>query len=253
MKLLENKVAVITGAARGIGKQIALLYAQEGCQIAFTDLVINEAAEQTKQEIEATGVRCMAYASNAADFDETHRVIEQIVKDFGHIDILVNNAGDYIYKEIGKYNENEVEHLFKINSQAPFMLSALYSKQMKENELYFGQILENDYIRTKFLAERAVLSAVKNDGLKAKIISVNESLKSLFPLDLDLTDEGVEKWLQWRIIPKNRTFVGEILAQLGLTIDDTKGIIDVCKGLSLNDSYWVVPLGFSGKYAGTRI
>ena len=86
-------------------------------------------------------------------------------------------------------------------------------------------------------------------GLKAKIISVNESLKPLFPLDLHLTDEGIAKWLQWRIIPKNRTFVGEILAQFGLTIDDTKGIIDVCKGLSLNDSYWVVPLGFSGKYA----
>ena len=86
-------------------------------------------------------------------------------------------------------------------------------------------------------------------GLKAKIISVNESLKPLFPLDLDVTDDGIAKWLQWRIIPKNRTFVGEILAQFGLTIDDTKGIIDVCKGLSLNDSYWVVPLGFSGKYA----
>ena len=86
-------------------------------------------------------------------------------------------------------------------------------------------------------------------GLKAKIISVNESLKPLFPLDLDLTDEGIEKWLQWRIIPKNRTFVEEILAHLGLTIYDTKGIIDVCKGLSLNDSYWVVPLGFNGKYA----
>ena len=86
-------------------------------------------------------------------------------------------------------------------------------------------------------------------GLTAKIISVNENLKPLFPLDLDVTDAGIAKWLQGRIIPKNRTFVGEILAQFGLTIDDTKGIIDICKGLSLNDSYWVVPLGFDGKYA----
>lgn len=86
-------------------------------------------------------------------------------------------------------------------------------------------------------------------GLKAKILSVNEKLKLLFPLDLEVSDTGIAKWLQGRIIPKNRTFVGEILAQLGLTIDDTKGIIDVCKGLSLNDSYWVVPLGFDGKYA----
>ena len=86
-------------------------------------------------------------------------------------------------------------------------------------------------------------------GLTAKILSVNDKLKSLFPLDLDVTDAGIVKWLQGRIIPKNRTFAGEVLAQLGLTIDDTKGIIDVCKGLSLNDSYWVVPLGFDGKYA----
>ena len=86
-------------------------------------------------------------------------------------------------------------------------------------------------------------------GLQAEILSVNEKLEALFPLDLDVTNTGIVKWLSGRIIPKNRTFVGEILAQLGLTIDDTKGIIDVCKGLSLNDSYWIVPLGFDGKYA----
>jgi len=86
-------------------------------------------------------------------------------------------------------------------------------------------------------------------GLKVDILSVNEKYRQLFPIDLDVSESGVEKWLQGRIIPKNRTFVGEILAQLGLTIDDTKGIIDVCKGLSLNDSYWVVPLGFDGKFA----
>ena len=86
-------------------------------------------------------------------------------------------------------------------------------------------------------------------GLKAEVLSVNEQLEALFPLDLDVSDTGIVKWLSGRIIPKNRTFVGEILAQLGLTIDDTKGIIDVCKGLSLNDSYWIVPLGFDGGYA----
>lgn len=86
-------------------------------------------------------------------------------------------------------------------------------------------------------------------GLKAKILSFNDKYKPLFPLDLDLTEGGLVKWLNGRIIPKNRAFVGEILKQLGLTIDDTKGIIDVCKGLSLNDSYWIVPMGFDGKFA----
>ncbi len=86
------------------------------------------------------------------------------------------------------------------------------------------------------------------EGLKAEILSVNESRTAVFPLDLTLTGEGIIKWLERRVIPKNRAFVDEILKTLGLSINNTKGIIDVCKGLSLNDSYWVVPLGFTGRF-----
>lgn len=93
MGLLDGKTALITGAARGIGKAIALKFASEGADIAFTDLVINEAAEDTVKEIESFGHKARAYASNAANFDETHTVVSQILADFGHIDILVNNAG----------------------------------------------------------------------------------------------------------------------------------------------------------------
>ena len=92
MKLLEGKVAVVTGAARGIGKAIALKFAQEGANIAFTDLVIDENGLATQAEIEALGVKAKGYASNAANFEETHNVVAEIVKDFGRIDILVNNA-----------------------------------------------------------------------------------------------------------------------------------------------------------------
>lgn len=93
------------------------------------------------------------------------------------------------------------------------------------------------------LSERGI------EGLKAQIHSVNEEARALFPLDLELTDDGLVKWLQRRVIPKNRAYVAEILKTFGLSVNDTKGIIDVCKGLSLNDSYWVVPQGFTGTFA----
>ena len=93
MGLLNGKVALITGAARGIGKAIAIRYAAEGADVAFTDLVINEAAEQTIKELEAFGHKVKGYASNAADFAQTQEVVDQVMADFGHIDILVNNAG----------------------------------------------------------------------------------------------------------------------------------------------------------------
>ena len=93
------------------------------------------------------------------------------------------------------------------------------------------------------LSERGI------EGLKAQIHSVNEEARALFPLDLELTDEGLVKWLQRRVIPKNRAYVAEILKTFGLSVNDTKVIIDVCKGLSLNDSYWVVPQGFTGTFA----
>ena len=93
MKLLEGKVALITGAARGIGKAIALKFASEGCDIAFTDLVIDENGKKTEEEIAAFGVKAKGYASNAADFEACHNVVAEVVKDFGRLDILVNNAG----------------------------------------------------------------------------------------------------------------------------------------------------------------
>ncbi len=93
MGLLDGKVALITGAAKGIGKAIALKFASEGADVAFTDLVINETAEETIKELEAFGHKVKGYASNAADFAQTQEVVDQIMAEFGHIDILVNNAG----------------------------------------------------------------------------------------------------------------------------------------------------------------
>ena len=97
MKLLEGKTALITGATRGIGKAIALKFASEGANIAFTGRGESEAQiaslESTRQEIEALGVKCLAYAGNASDFAQTEEIVQKIKAEFGTIDILVNNAG----------------------------------------------------------------------------------------------------------------------------------------------------------------
>ena len=93
MGLLEGKTALVTGAARGIGKAVALLFAQEGANVAITDLALDETTLRTERELAAFGTRVKAYASNAADFDDVHRTVEAILAEFGRVDILVNNAG----------------------------------------------------------------------------------------------------------------------------------------------------------------
>lgn len=116
-----------------------------------------------------------------------------------------------------------------------------------------------DYISDSYelrLYDRALLSFKLTNGelggYSVDITKIEES-KNLLPLDLELTGDGIMKWLERRVIPKNRTFAGEILRSLGLSIGNTKGIIDVCKGLSLNDSYWIVPEGFDGKFADSNL
>ena len=93
MGLLTGKTALVTGAARGIGKAIALKFAAEGANVAFTDLVIDENGKQTEAELLALGVKAKGYASNAADFAQSEEVVKQVKEEFGSIDILINNAG----------------------------------------------------------------------------------------------------------------------------------------------------------------
>ena len=120
MKLLENKVALITGAGRGIGKAIAMRFAQEGCNIAFTDIALNDVVMETEKELQALGVKVKAYASNAANFEETHKVVDEIVKDFGRIDILVNNAGITKDTALKRMTEEQWDAVINVNLKSVF-------------------------------------------------------------------------------------------------------------------------------------
>lgn len=117
----------------------------------------------------------------------------------------------------------------------------LSDKESSMSNVYSLRLYDTELIR--FSMEKQGLY-----GLVAEILYTSKEKAHLLPLDMELSGEGVIHWLEHRVISKNRAFVDEILKTLGLSHNDTKGIIDVCKGLSLNDSYWVVPEGFEGKF-----
>ena len=120
MGLLTGKTALITGAARGIGKAIALKFASEGANIAFTDLEIGDLAQATVKEIEAYGVKVKGYASNAADFEQTHNVVNEVVKEFGTIDVLVNNAGITKDGLMMRMSEGQWDAVLNVNLKSAF-------------------------------------------------------------------------------------------------------------------------------------
>lgn len=120
MGLLDGKVALITGAARGIGRSIALKFASEGANIAFTDLKIDETALKTEAELSAFGVKVLPIASNAANFDESHSVVERVVAELGRLDILVNNAGITKDGLMLRMTEDQWDAVLNVNLKSAF-------------------------------------------------------------------------------------------------------------------------------------
>ena len=120
MKLLEGKVAIVTGATRGIGRAIALKFAEQGANIAFTYLSSDAAAEELVAEIGAMGVKAVGYKSNAADFDDAHKVVEQVVAEFGQVDILVNNAGQTKDGLMLRMSEEQWDSIINTNLKSAF-------------------------------------------------------------------------------------------------------------------------------------
>ena len=120
MGLLTGKVALVTGAARGIGRAVALEMAKEGADVAFTDLAVDDNALKTEKDIQALGVKGKAYASNAANFEEAHKVVDQVAADFGKIDILVNNAGITKDGLMMRMSEAQWDAVLNVNLKSAF-------------------------------------------------------------------------------------------------------------------------------------
>lgn len=133
--------------------------------------------------------------------------------------------------------------LIKITDALGKDISVFLEEKSVEMSNIYNLKLYDDILVTFSLEEKGL------EGLVVEVLSFDESKKHLLPINMELTAKGIIKWLSNRVIPKNRAFVDEILKTFGLSVNDTKGIIDICLGLSLNDSYWVTPVEFEGKFA----
>lgn len=130
MKLLEGKTAVVTGAARGIGKAIAIKLAEHGANIAITDLQYNDAAKEVEKELQELGVKAKAYASDASKFEETQNLIDEIQKEFGSVDVLVNNAGITMDTLMMRMTEQQWDTVISVNLKSVFNFTKAAQKYM---------------------------------------------------------------------------------------------------------------------------
>lgn len=139
MKLLEGKTAIITGASRGIGRQIALVFAGYGAHIAGTDLRYDENAESLEKEATALGVKCKLYVSDASNFDSCQQVVESIVEEFGQADILINNAGITKDNLLMRMTEADWDAVINVNLKSAFNMTKAVQKTMLKQR--FGSII----------------------------------------------------------------------------------------------------------------
>jgi len=214
MKLLEGKIALITGASRGIGKGIALKFAREGAHIAFTDLKYDEAAQQLEKEIQSLGVKAKGYASDASSFEDTEKTVDTIANDFGRIDILVNNAGITRDNLLMRMSESDWDLVMKINLKSVFNLTKAVQKHMIKQR--YGSIINMSSVvgvhgnagQANYAASKAgMIGFTKSmaQELGSRNIRCNAIAPGFIETEMThgLTDEVRESWVKQ--IPLRRT------------------------------------------------
>ena len=130
MKLLEGKTAIITGGSRGIGKGIALVFAQHGANVAFTYSSSVESANSLEKELSNYGVKVKSFQSNAADYKESQDLVENVLSDFGSIDILVNNAGITKDNLLMRMGEEDFDKVIEVNLKSVFNMTKAVQRTM---------------------------------------------------------------------------------------------------------------------------
>lgn len=223
--LLEGKVALITGAARGIGREIALKFAAEGCDIVFTDVALNEAAVATRDEIARMGVQVRAIASDASNFEAAHEVVEQVVKEFGHLDILVNNAGITRDTLLMRMTEEQWDLVLNVNLKSAFNFTHAVTPHMMRQRN--GSIISLSSVvglngnagQANYAASKAGIIALTKSVAKelgARGIRANAIAPGFILTDMTkaLSEETLKQFVQ--LVPMRRGGEPEEVAKVAL-------------------------------------
>ena len=248
MDLLKGKVAIVTGAARGIGRMIALRFAQEGADVAFTDLSRDENMNSLEKELTGLGVKGKGYVSDASIYEQTHQVVDQIVEEFGKVDILVNNAGITRDTLLMRMDEEMWDLVIKVNLKSVFNFTKAVQRYMLKARI--GSIINmSSVVGVNGNAGQANYSASKagilgfTKSVAKELGSRNVRCNAIAPgfIITDMTDklpENVkEEWI--KTIPLKRGGLPEDVANVSLFLASdlssymTGQTLQVCGGMSV--------------------
>ncbi|HEY9115573.1 MAG TPA: 3-oxoacyl-[acyl-carrier-protein] reductase [Bacteroidales bacterium] len=247
MKLLEGKVALITGAARGIGKAIAIKFASEGANIAFSDLNYDENMQATENELKALGIKAKGYASNAASFEDAEKLVDFVVADFGQLDILVNNAGITRDNLLMRMQEKDWDMVITVNLKSAFNLTKAVQKPMMKQRN--GSIINMSSVvgvsgnagQSNYAASKAgMIGFTKSiaQELGSRNIRCNAIAPGFIETDMThkLTDEVREAWI--KNIPLRRSGKPDDVADVATFLASDLSsyvsgqVINVCGGMN---------------------
>ena len=247
MGLLEGKVALITGAARGIGKAIAIKFAQEGANVAFTDLNYDDNMKATENELNNLGIKAKGYASNAASFEDSEKLIDQVVNDFERIDVLVNNAGITRDNLLMRMQEQDWDIIMTVNLKSVFNLTKAVQRVMMKQR--YGSIVnmssvvgvEGNAGQSNYSASKAgMIGFTKSiaQELGSRNIRCNAIAPGFIETEMthQLKEDVREAWI--KTIPLRRSGkpedVADVAAYLASDMSSyvTGQVINVCGGMS---------------------
>ncbi|MCF8308120.1 MAG: 3-oxoacyl-[acyl-carrier-protein] reductase [Bacteroidales bacterium] len=248
MKLLEGKTALVTGAAQGIGKAIALKFAEHGANVVFTDLEYNDACKQLEKELREYGVKAAGYASNASSTDDSARVVNDILKEFDRLDILVNNAGITKDNLLMRMSEGDWDAVMNVNLKSVFNLTKAIQRHMLKNRQ--GSIINMSSVvgvsgnagQSNYSASKAgIIGFTKSiaQELGSRNIRCNAIAPGFIETEMtgQLSDEVREEWS--KLIPLKRPGKSEDVANTAVYLASdlsayvTGQVISVCGGMNI--------------------